>query len=463
MYHLALIKNPNLDLVNSVISNIHSNDDEIILVLGALGRSNNLTIHNTVIDELIQRLNTVLSSGNNEALSTLIYALGNSGSKSAVSSLLSVLQFDDIDIQISAIRSLASHLDQPDVQQAIITLLPLTDENKILEEVLKILIDAYDNKVLINPSRELIDALMNSAVQLANPNLYKLLAKYLQKLKIDEVHVNLDLLRQQQNNRNWNDSRVRRGSDWDENNPVYDPVASYSQRKSDVDNYPHHKSYILGKAFGVDNLKMNIAAGIFNGIYINSSTVNYKFFAKAAAKINVFGSTIDVFDLEVSSYTYGKHLYYKHYLKQGGGPGSPGVVLDINKKEKLSAAKDIAKRFKKGTNTKVETKKRLAVNITIFEDLKTCVQLQGTVDRTNQIFYKERSFYVYVSTVTFYIKGELTNGVNLHEIVCMVFLPSSLNGTVENTISTTLEVTGGAFLPFMVSSYNVCMCGWVCW
>ena len=315
LYQIALIKNANLDLVNTVISCIHSNDAGIILVLGALARNSNVTVQEVIIDELLRRLNTVLSSSNNEAVTTLIYALGNSGSKLAIFPLLSTLQYDDIDIQISVIRSLASHLDQPVVQQAIITLLPLTDEDKVLEEILKILIDAFENKILTSPSEEMINAIIKSAIQLENPNLYELVAKYLHQLKLDGIDIYLDSLKQQHNygevqhdrisDLYKNDSRVKRSSDWDENYSDYDVVASYSQRKSDVINYPLHKAYIYGKTFGVDKLNMKVGAGAFAGINLNSTSFGFKFFVKAVAKVYVFGLPFNVLDMEASGNTLG--------------------------------------------------------------------------------------------------------------------------------------------------------------
>ena len=78
-----------------------------------MARNNNFAIQKVAVDELLNRLSTVIPSGDNEVIITLIYVLGNSGSKLAISPILSTLEYDDIDIQISAIRSLTSHLDQP--------------------------------------------------------------------------------------------------------------------------------------------------------------------------------------------------------------------------------------------------------------------------------------------------------------------------------------------------------------
>ena len=203
-------------------------------------------------------------------------------------------------------------------------MLPKTDADKILEEILKILIDAYENKILANPSEELINTTTNSAIQLKNPNLYELAAKYLHQLKLDGINIDIytDILKQQHNYRDLqydhlsdmdkNYSIVKRGSDWDENNPDYNMVASYYHRRSDVIKFPKHKAYIWGKTFGVINLKMKVGVGGFAGIDIKSSNVNYKLYARAAANINVFVKNYKIVDFEISRYTSGNYVYDKY-------------------------------------------------------------------------------------------------------------------------------------------------------
>ena len=134
-----------------------------------------------------------------ESLITLTYALGNSGSKLAINALLFNLHHEDIEVQISTIRSLGYHLDQPVVQDGFMTSLALTNEDKILEEILMTLTDAFDNKILINPNKKLLNATMNCTLNLENPNLYELLAKYLQQVDTEGVEVYLNLLKQQYN------------------------------------------------------------------------------------------------------------------------------------------------------------------------------------------------------------------------------------------------------------------------
>ena len=128
LYQLMLIDKASLDLVNVINSSISNSDDDLILVLGALARDNSVTIQKVVVDELLKRLNAVLSSDITGAVTTVIYALGNSASKLSIFPLLSILQCNDIDIHIAVIRNLESYLDQPVVQQANITLLLSTDE-----------------------------------------------------------------------------------------------------------------------------------------------------------------------------------------------------------------------------------------------------------------------------------------------------------------------------------------------
>ena len=423
LYQLALIKNPSLELVNTVISSISSDDDAIILVLGALGRTINVTVQNFTVDELLKRFYTALSSNNNDAITTLIYALGNSGSKLSIFPLLSALHFDDIDIQISAIRSLASHLDQQAVQQAIITLLPLTDEDKILEEVLKILIDAHENKVLTKPSEELISTVIKCAVKLENPNLYELAAKYLDHLNFDGLDVYLDLLKQQHNygevqrdhisDLYKNSSRVKRGTDWDEHNSDYDVAASYAQRRSDVINYPHHKAYIWGRTFGVDMMKMKVGAGAFAGISINTTNTSFKFYAKIVAKIYIFKIPLNVVDMEMSSNNVGKTLIYKIYLKQGNS-------VDVNETRKIE----------------------LALNLT---------KVATNIDRSRDIFHIRWPLFLYITTINLYLKGTVSSGMNINTCAGISFLPPFAKGDVDAKLSFSLRISGGTFVSLLVN------------
>ena len=426
LHQLMLIKNSSLELVNNVISSISSNkDDDLILALGALARNSDLLVQKVIIDELLERLNSVLSCGDVGAVTTIIYALGNSRSKLIIVPLLPSLEHDDIDIQISAIRSLKFHLDQSDVEEAIIALLHSSEEDIILEEVLNALLYTFQNKILISPSKELITAIMNSAVQLENPHLYELVAKYLYDTKIDGTDIYMDTLRKQHNYGNFqydhisetdgNYSRIKRGSDWDESDSDYNIVASYYTRRSDVSNYPDHKAYIYDRSFSAGSLGMSVGVGAFSGMAISSRSLSYKHFAKAAADVDFFGRTYSLASLEISRYTYANLLYEKRYLKRGSSTLR-------NDDSKVSAQ---------------------------------CKKTTSSYDSYSaEIFKFGTSFYVYVTSINFDVSGRASFDVSLGRCTCLMNLPPTVKSNTGLTLSYSLSVTGDTFVSLAVRMYK---------
>ena len=148
---------------------------------------------------------------------------------------------------------------------------------------------------------------------------------------------------------------------------------------------------------------------MFGGIYINSTTAHYKFYAKAATKVNVFGETINVVDAEISSHTYGRYLYYKLYLKKG-----ISVVKDINEKKDIGVVKDIAELKDQGVVENSTNKLKnttVSINNTNFKNLKTCNQMPlelYNVEETREIFHKKMT-YVYMCMFQHYISTSKEN------------------------------------------------------
>ena len=71
--------------MDTVISINPSNDDNLVLVLGALARNNDDAIQSKVVKELLRRLSVANSSGNsNDEVVFINYALGNTGSPLAI-------------------------------------------------------------------------------------------------------------------------------------------------------------------------------------------------------------------------------------------------------------------------------------------------------------------------------------------------------------------------------------------
>ena len=93
-----------------------------------------------------------------------------------------------------------------------------------------------------------------------------------------------------------NSTRLRRGSDWDENYSVYNLVSSLSTRQADVRRYGCHKAYIWGKKFGVSKGNVQVAAGVFIGA---NTAMEYKVFGRAKAVGHAFGRTKTALDFLV--------------------------------------------------------------------------------------------------------------------------------------------------------------------
>ena len=417
LHQITLLSNASAELVNTIINLNPSDDDSLLLVLGALARRSDDIIQTVIVRELLKRLNNPTSVNSTNGITTLTYALGNTGSKQVLDYILSSLGHHDNDVQIAAIRSLGVHFDQPAIQQSIKTLLASTEEDKILEEVLMALIDAVDNKVLTNPCEELINATVASAIKLENPNLYELLIMYLQKIDTQSVDSYITVLLQQHNSGDINrdtvsehNSRIKRGSDWDEWNSDYDVVASYSQRRDDVSSYPYHKAYIWGKKFGVDKLNLKVGVGAFIGAYCTSSTQKrLKAFAKGAAKVQVFGRTYNIAHLEYLDYTSGDYLYHRVYVKLGW---------------------------------------RVFTNIKRNYYLGSCRSQSYPLWNTGEftVFNLRFDIFVYVGTIGIYIRGSVSSTGDASICTC----PSTVRACADVKPSLTLKVSGGASASLLV-------------
>ena len=101
LYQLAQLSKANSELIDTVINVMPSNEGNLLLILGALARNNNVAIQLKVVQELLKRLNVTKSTSNStEEVVSINYALGNTGSPLVIDALLSSLSHDDVDIKI---------------------------------------------------------------------------------------------------------------------------------------------------------------------------------------------------------------------------------------------------------------------------------------------------------------------------------------------------------------------------
>ena len=414
LHQLSQITNARPELVDTIINMNPSNEDGLLLILGALARNNNAAVQSKVVNELIRRLDAAKSTGNSsEDIVTLNYALGNTGSQLAIAALLSSIGHDDLDTQIAVIRSLDVHLDQPAVQQALITLLSTITEDKVLEEVLMILKDGFSNKVYVNPNEDMLNAIVNTTIRLENPNLYELLIEYLTLVGTDNAMRNIDRIMQQYNygevthEHTAGDTRVKRG--WDSTNSFYNLVASYYDRRSDVLTYPRYKSYLMGRNYGINRLYLQVGAGTFSGVYCSGYTKRLKLFNKVAARAIVLGSTLEVARLEYSERTSGSRRYHKIYVKLGS-----------------------------------------VVRTNIYRTSYVgCISARGNWwNKSSRVFSYHYSYFVYVAYINFYLYGTVSTSGDGGICMC----PARLSACADITPSMTLRVTGGASVNLAVSS-----------
>ena len=418
LQQLIQLNKPESNLVDTVISINPSNDDNLVLVLGALARNNDAVIQSKVVKELLRRLSIVKSSGNSSKVVVFMnYALGNTGSQLAIDALLSSLNHEDINIQISAIRGLDVHIDQPSVQQALIILLKTSTEDAVLEEVLTILVDAFNNKVLRDPSKDLLNAIVDMTIKVENANLYELLIQYLKLVGSNESQGMINIIMQQRNyGQTKNDhisdtaggSRIKRGSDWDQYSSDYNLVASLAQRQNDVRSYPTHKAYIWGTKYGISRLNLKVGVGAFIGAYCGGTTNRFKVFGKAVAKVHALGSDYNIAHLEYSDHTSGNYLYHQVYVRLGS-----------------------------------------AVIKNVYDRSTVCINSGGNLwDSSRTVFNRRISYFVFIGILSFNIRA--TASTTGTADVCNM-CPSTSKACVNLRPSVTLRLTGGGQLSFIVS------------
>ena len=414
MHQLSQVTNAGPELVDAIINMNPSNEDGLLLILGALARDNNAAMQSKIVNELIRRLDAAKLSGNSsEDVVTITYALGNTGSRLATDALLSTLDHYDLDTQIAVIRSLDVHLDQPAVQQALIGILMTITEDAVLEEVMMILKDGFNNNKLKYPSKDILKAIVNATIRLENPNLYELLIEYLTLVGTGEALENINTITQQYNygevmhEHAANDSRVKRG--WDSTKSIYNLVASYYDRRSDIRNYPTYRSYLMWRNYGINSLYLQVAAGTFSGAYRSGSTKRSKLFNKVGARGYVLGHALEMARLEYSERTTGNRRYQKIYVKLGST-----VYTNIYRSSYVAG----------------------------------CINArQNWWDKSRRVFKYRYSYFVYVATIHFDVYGTVNTRCDGGICIC----PGSLSACAEITPSVTLHVTGEASVDLAVS------------
>ena len=300
-FYIALVDSPQPEFVaklEGLISSDPHSTDPLLLVYGAIVPN--------ASPELQHRMVLFLTNGlpeaetNSTSLIHHILSLGNSGSLNISNYLIDYLQHPETDIQLMAIFAMRFMIDHPPVEQCLKDFLvqpQLTEDH--LTVMAKSLMYGCEMAIMKNQpqpySKDLAESLVAFSTEVDNEEFHSALQDYLKAVDTKDSFELLQLMKivtsGKANETVANATRFERGATWNERNSLYDLVASFSERNSDVLKYRQKLSYIWGKRFGAKKINVQVAAGGFAGV---SSSGDYKLFGRAVAKAQFYnrGGTI---------------------------------------------------------------------------------------------------------------------------------------------------------------------------
>ena len=412
--YIAFARNPQPQMISELenrIGNDTHSTDPLLLAYGALVAKASPDLQQRMTLFLLSRLPQ--AETNSSSLIHHILSLGNTESHQVTSSLTYYLQHPDHHVQLSSIYALRFATSDSLVQKALTTLLSqpqVSDEH--IATVLRCLrfgIEHASNTHTQTPFNiYLATVLTSSVMNTDNEELQQALTKYLQQVNNEESMNLLKLMTAPQSKEHSSSTRFRRGSNWAENNGVYNLVSPLSTRQDDVRCYPYHKAYIWGRKFGVSKGNIQIAAGGFIGA---SLTGDYKVFARATAAAHAFGRTKTAVDFLVLREKKGKSALTRIYAE------IIGITL---------------------------------LNINDYSLNVLCGSYSRTLYQSSKytLFNFQYSVFIYVGYLTFHVGGYVSlNSVPILEY-CMD--TSSLNATASLATTITLELRAEASATLIV-------------
>ena len=287
------------ELEDRIGDDTHSTDP-LLLAYGALVAKASPNLQQRMTFFLLGRL--PLAETNSSSLIHHVLSLGNTESHQAASSIVSYLQHPDHHVQLSSIYALRYATSDSLVQKALSTLLNqphVSDEHiaTLLQCLLYGIEHASNNHIEKPFNIDLGSALLSSVMDTDNEELHLALIGYLQLINSDQSRNLLKLMTPpSEGAAHSNSTRVRRGTNWAENNAVYNLVSPLATRRRDLTVYGVRKAYIWGRRFGVKRGNIQIAAGGFIGV---SKSGGYKIFGRAKAIGQAFKKTKTAVDFLV--------------------------------------------------------------------------------------------------------------------------------------------------------------------
>ena len=417
--YIAFTENPQPQTVSELEERIgddtHSTDP-LLLAYGALVAKASPDLQQRMTLFLLSRL--PLAETNSSSLIHHVLSLGNTESHQAASSIVGYLQHPDHHVQLSSIYALRYATSDSLVQKALTTLLNqphVSDEHiaTLLQCLLYGVEHASNNHIEKPFNIDLGSALLSSVMDTENEELHRALIGYLQLINSDESKNILKLMTSPSKGAAYsNSTRLRRGTNWAENNAVYNLVSPLATRRSDIIAYGVCKAYIWGRKCGVNRGNIQIAAGGFVGV---GKSGGYKIFGRAKAVGHAFGKTKTAVDF---------------------------LVL----REKTSTS----------TRTRLygEIIGKTLVNIDIKLKSTVCNRYSRTLynPRKYTLFDFQFSIFIYVATLKFNLAGYVKLDSNLYVEFCEKEKLTAEAGVITTI---TMELQAGATANLLVRMCNM--------
>ena len=418
--HIAFTNNAHMDFVEKLEGLIRKetvHTDSLLLAYGALASSTSSRVQQRIVLFLKRRLIQQMELNDTTNTVHLLHALGNTGSKLIVNLLMDYLAHSDsIEIQLAAIGAMRKLTAQESVQEAFVAILESNPQEVFIEAIAKTLFTGQEHSHVmgmhIDENPRLLNALVTSSLRFSNnTELHHLVHSYLELVNTAEAHRLGKLLEQPVSH------RVRRActDDWDSPDPVYNCISPLSCRQNDVISYPTHKAYLWVTTFGPSKVNIQVVGGIFAGF---RDRQNFKVFAKAAAKGNLFSRNATI-------------------------------------------AKVVAQILYKNDTFRLKLYAEILGNCLLNRDHTTtsCCLRQTFPMHSSQyrIIGFSHSVYVYVTTISFFAELNARLDVNLQGELCINGANSDAYNPIHGNISLTptwrVAATGGTSLTFLVWKY----------
>ena len=312
---IALVSKPNDWFIKEIEREITRRGDSMSrlhLAYGALVSSAGSHMEVRMVSFLTDQLQN--AENDEDSLIHLLHALGNSQSKLVVEHIVPFFDSRNEDVKITVITALRFFTDLSFIQNAIVHVLISNPSEAITIAVIESLSDGYKYHGNTEIHPDVVESLMNVTLAFGNKDLDDELANYFLLVGSEQTLGLLQTLKQ-------NSFKQKRASStsWDSSNSDFNAIASHSSRRSDVSNYPFHRSYLwsekLGRTSGDYQVYLQAAAGVFAGINLN---LQFKVFGKAVLRAHALGYSHDAATLEFLYEKDARNIRKKFYGRIAG-------------------------------------------------------------------------------------------------------------------------------------------------